>query len=199
MTVRRSFALVSSFAALLAFAACGDDDDDRYVNDPGRNLGTETGAECGAPADCFDDIPDGEIQGEVRCLDRVTGGYCTHLCTDDSDCCAAQGECAADEVQVCGPFESTGLMMCFISCESADVGGQDETEFCQGFHKDFNCRSTGGGSANRKVCVPGGGGLCGAYGDCPADWGNCCEEAAGGSYRCYNDADAGGRNCYQPG
>lgn len=41
------------------------------------------------------------------------------------------------------------------SCEAADIGDHDESTFCQEeAHPAFGCRSTGGGSANRKVCVP---------------------------------------------
>jgi len=95
----------------------------------------------------------------VQCLDRVPNGYCTHLCATDADCCAVPGECRTGIKQVCAPFESTGLMMCFLSCETADVaadaGTTDPTVFCQRFaNAAFGCRSTGGGAKNRKVCLP---------------------------------------------
>jgi len=61
---------------------------------------------------------------------------------------------------VCAPFESTGLLECFLSCEDAAVtasGLADSNAFCQSYaNAAFICRSTGGGSKNRKVCVPDG-------------------------------------------
>jgi len=59
---------------------------------------------------------------------------------------------------VCGPFESTGELYCFLSCEDEDFEGtniSDSDVYCQTYAgAAFHCRSTGGGSANRKVCVP---------------------------------------------
>ena len=76
-------------------------------------------------------------------------------CEVDDDCCAVEGECDDDRPQVCAPFESTGVRRCFLSCEAQVVGDRDENDYCAEFaHRDFGCRSTGGGSANRKVCVP---------------------------------------------
>ena len=86
------------------------------------------------------------------------GGYCTHHCTQDSDCCAVAGECPGSRAQVCGPFESTGEMYCFLSCEKEDLDAaqfDDGDTYCQRYvSAAFHCRSTGGGSENRKVCVP---------------------------------------------
>jgi hypothetical protein len=60
-------------------------------------------------------------------------------------------------------------MLCFLSCEEDDIrahehelfgdgGTLDATLFCQRrAGAQFSCRSSGGGSQNRKVCVPGGG------------------------------------------
>ncbi|MGZ3418966.1 MAG: hypothetical protein ACXVEF_32270 [Polyangiales bacterium] len=52
-------------------------------------------------------------------------------------------------------------MMCFLSCETADLtaapdaGTTDPTVYCQNYaNAGFSCRSTGGGKDNRKVCVP---------------------------------------------
>jgi hypothetical protein len=51
-------------------------------------------------------------------------------------------------------------MYCFLSCDAEIVtqsGAADETAYCQtNAHRDFVCRSSGGGAANRKVCVPNG-------------------------------------------
>ena len=173
------------FTALLAtgFAVtggCGKDDDN--AGNAGGAAGAggrpeQTGAVCTAPTDCFKNVEAGALKGEPQCLDRVRGGYCTHLCAADTDCCAVPGECVTDLKQVCSPFESTGQKMCFLSCEDADVravdGGPapaDEQEFCQrSAGWDFICRSSGGGSQNRKVCVPGDCGVgawCATNADC---------------------------------
>jgi hypothetical protein len=95
--------------------ACGDDDGDS----PGS-----AGAACELPDDCYADVDHAEIAGEVQCLDRVPGGYCTHTCTTDEDCCAVEGECDG-RPQVCAPFESTGTMMCFLSCEGVEEADDD--------------------------------------------------------------------------
>jgi hypothetical protein len=113
---------------------------------------------CQVPADCYPGIDQTTLKGTVQCLDRVPGGYCTHLCQSDQDCCAVQGECRTGRPQVCAPFESTGQMFCFLSCEGNVVsaaGYQDANLFCQGnANVAFTCRSTGGGAANRNVCSP---------------------------------------------
>ena len=121
---------------------------------------TETGQACRVAADCYPGVDVASIQGEVSCLDRVPNGYCTHACVTDSDCCAATGECPFGYPEVCSPFESSGETSCFLSCERADLeraGLTDSTVFCQKYaNASFICRSSGGGSANRKVCVPDG-------------------------------------------
>jgi len=136
---------------LVPFAGCNDDDDSQPV-------GEHAGSSCASPAECYPQIDGAALQGgEVVCMDRVPGGYCTHHCTTDADCCAVPGECRTEVTQVCGPFESTGEMFCFLSCEAADVqwSGLDASAYCQTYaHPSFGCRSTGGGSANRQVCVP---------------------------------------------
>jgi hypothetical protein len=124
--------------AAVAAWACNDDDD--------KGVGTS----CKSAEQCFAGVTE-QIEGETLCLDKVTGGYCTHECDTDADCCSVAGECPNKKTQVCGPFESTGQRMCFLSCE----GEADGNAFCARYaHADFGCRSTGGGSANRKVCVP---------------------------------------------
>lgn len=115
----------------------------------------QAGQACEAPTDCYPDIDPADLKGDVQCLDKVEGGYCTHLCETDDDCCAVDGECKSGHPQVCAPFESTGLKMCFLSCEKDVIGDQEEGAYCQEFANDvFGCRSTGGGNENRKVCVP---------------------------------------------
>jgi hypothetical protein len=142
--------LVSLLTLTLA-SGCGDDDD--------RGRGENTGSSCGSPADCYPNVQDTTaIQGEIQCMDRVPGGYCTHFCSTDADCCAVPGECQTGHPQVCAPFESTGQFYCFLSCETADwqnSGVANDNDYCHRFAGPaFNCRSTGGGAQNRKVCVP---------------------------------------------
>ena len=127
----------------LALGGCGDD-------------GENTGSSCEIVDDCYTEVEVREdILGEIECLDRVPGGYCTHSCTTDDDCCAVDGECLTDNLQVCAPFENSTETRCFLSCEDADIGDLEENEYCAEFaNESFVCRSTGGGSENRKVCVP---------------------------------------------
>jgi hypothetical protein len=138
----RALAGIAALAALCCgVGACGDDDDS----------GENTGQSCESAAQCYPGVDQTALAGTVTCMDRVEGGYCTHTCSADADCCAVQGECQGGLPQVCAPFESEGVSYCFLSCE--DVA--DETVFCQeNANPAFGCRSTGGGSQNRKVCVP---------------------------------------------
>lgn len=135
--------------ALVLGTSCSD-------GDPGDSSSPDQAGEaCVAPDECYPDVEPGALLGDPICLDRVEGGYCTHLCQTDADCCAVEGECRSEFPQVCAPFENTGMMMCFLSCEAADIGDADEGAFCQEqVHPAFGCRSTGGGATNRKVCVP---------------------------------------------
>lgn len=160
-------------AALLLAATtitCKDDPAANDAGDGGNGSPDQVGSVCEVPDDCYPDVDPADLSGPLECLDRVRDGYCTHQCAADTDCCAVEGECKTDLPQVCSPFESTGLMMCFLSCEGADVeaaGAEDDQAFCQ--HEaspDFICRSSGGGSNNRKVCVPGD---CGLGADCAED------------------------------
>lgn len=128
----------------------------------------QTGSSCTAPSQCYPNVawdagadagPDASpVRGAVVCLDRVPGGYCTHTCESDSDCCAVPGECKTGFPQVCSPFESTGQKMCFLSCEATVIAGADAGDantYCgKNANSAFSCRSSGGGSQNRKVCVP---------------------------------------------
>jgi hypothetical protein len=131
-------------------AACSDD--------PPPPGGEQTGQSCANASQCFPNVPDGGLRGgDAVCLTRVTGGYCTHICTTDADCCAVPGECRTGYPQVCSPFESTNEKYCFLSCEAVpgDAGVTDNEAFCHTYaHASFGCRSSGGGSENRKVCVP---------------------------------------------
>lgn len=170
------------FGAVAAVGGCGSDDEgEGSGGSSGGNGGSagrpeNTGAACEVADDCFGDVTaDGGVIGEATCLDRVEGGYCTHTCETDDDCCAVEGECDTDLRQVCAPFESLGQKFCFLSCEEEDVnagtagasaggaagddGVDDDTEYCRReAGSAFICRSTGGGAQNRKVCVPEGDG-----------------------------------------
>jgi hypothetical protein len=135
----------------LASIGCDDDDDKKKNNDEDLD---DVGQPCESAEDCYPDLEDHSVlSGDVVCLDEVPDGYCTHYCEDDADCCAVEGECDEDlDLEyVCGPFQSTGEMYCFISCE----GQEDGNAYCQEWaHSEFICRSTGGGSENKQVCVP---------------------------------------------
>jgi hypothetical protein len=162
---------VLSLLGAVAFACSGKEESGGSGDGDGdRPDDGATGAICEVAEDCFPDVEEGALAGDALCLDRVDEGYCTHDCAVDEDCCAADGECDDDFDQVCAPFESTGLMLCFLSCENEDVmaaGAEDDSAFCQeGAGSDFICRSSGGGSANRKICVPGD---CGVGEDCRED------------------------------
>jgi hypothetical protein len=153
------FALVVFAAGAALAGACGSDDD--KGGGSGGNGGTgggspdNVGSVCKVATDCFPKVDAAALLGEVQCLDRTDEGYCTHLCVSDADCCAVEGECKSGLKQVCAPFESTGKKMCFLSCESADLGGADADQHCRdNVSPDFGCRSTGGGKENRKVCFP---------------------------------------------
>lgn len=149
--------------------ACGDDNAGSAQQSGPAESPEQVGQSCTAASQCFTGVVEGgAVAGQVKCLDRVEGGYCTHTCDTDADCCAVEGECLTDFPQVCAPFESTGMKYCFLSCEDSDIaahetelvndaGQVDPNEFCAvRAHADFICRSTGGGRNNRKVCVPGG-------------------------------------------
>lgn len=170
--------LLGCLALLAAAASCsGNSEGDKGS---GSTAGTmnrppeQTGAVCESDSQCFPDVAEGELMGEALCLTRVHAGYCTHSCEADTDCCAVPGECKTDLPQVCSPFESAEGKMCLLSCEKDDVArdadAEDENDFCQrNVASDFICRSSGGGSENRKVCMPadcGVGAACSDDADC---------------------------------
>ncbi|HEX6275948.1 MAG TPA: hypothetical protein VFZ53_23060 [Polyangiaceae bacterium] len=206
------------FSTLLAVTACGDDGEGDGDGDNGPNRPEDTGAACEAPSDCYPDVSDGDLRGDAVCITRVRDGYCTHTCEMDTDCCAAEGECDSGLTQVCSPFESMEGLHCFVSCESADVAGApdaaDEQDYCQKkASPDFICRSSGGGSANRKICVPGDCGVgarCSDDADCATDLdcvtgfdgGYCTLRGCSANADCPGDSlcvTSGGDNyCYRP-
>ena len=166
--------ILLTFAAANCLGGCGSDDSDDSDGTSTDGSPEPTGATCEADDECYPDVGDGALVGDELCLTDVRGGYCTHTCTDDADCCAAEGECKTDLEQVCSPFQSTGQMLCFLSCEADDIPDErDEQEYCQEeASRDFICRSSGGGSDNRKICVPGDcdvGAACDDDADCSGD------------------------------
>jgi hypothetical protein len=121
----------------------------------------QAGQSCTAASQCYLGLDAAALHGEVTCLTQLQGGYCTHACTSDADCCAVPGECLSGFKEVCASFESTAQMYCFLSCDAADIsaapdaGTTDPTAYCQRWaDSSFTCRSTGGGSNNRKFCGP---------------------------------------------
>jgi hypothetical protein len=148
---RATCGLLGLILAVSAAPSCSKDDNSGGGNGYPENAGHP----CQTPADCYPGVDAGALQGDVVCMDRVPDGYCTHLCVTDADCCAVPGECDTRYPQVCAPFESAGDMYCFLSCEDTIVGTFDPTTYCMDFaDQAFGCRSTGGGSQNRKVCTP---------------------------------------------
>lgn len=90
-------------------------------------------AACDVPEDC--EPPEDK---QAACVAKDSGGFCSWTCGGDADC-----DIDDDIEYACASFESTSGMYCFPSCEVDDV--------CP---EDFECRSTGGGSNNRKICFP---------------------------------------------
>lgn len=130
-----------------------------------------TGSACKVATDCYGDIDAASLKGAPFCIDKVTNGYCTHECQTDQDCCAVTGECRTGLKQVCASFENSDKKYCFLSCEDSDIfaandagatdagtldgGGTNGDLYCTAnASSEFGCRSTGGGQANRKVCLP---------------------------------------------
>lgn len=92
-------------------------------------------ATCDLPSDCL--VPD---EVEAACLDKdATLSFCTWACEDDAGCLDfVEGYAGA-----CASFESEAGTYCFPECGASDA--------CP---PGYGCRSTGGGSDNRKVCFP---------------------------------------------
>jgi hypothetical protein len=132
----------------ITILACGSSSNQEHV-----------GAPCAVPGECYPTLDGGAIHGTVTCLTKYPGGYCTHTCTADADCCAVAGECKTGFKQLCAPLENQPQQYCFLSCEAADIaaapnqGVTDPNAYCaRFFYSGATCRSTGGGSNNRKFC-----------------------------------------------
>jgi hypothetical protein len=147
LSLPRTGACVLSVLGLWLTAACGSD----------NGSPPPTGAACTAVTQCYPGLDQTKLMGAAECLDKVSGGYCTHHCAADTDCCALKGECPGNRAEVCAPFESTTDQYCFLSCEAADLKAAnltDANKYCQTYAAaSFTCRSTGGGTNNRKVCM----------------------------------------------
>lgn len=182
----RSRYLVASscFATgVVLLVACGGSDSDSppagaTTTDSGARGVEPAGQSCTAASQCYGGVDGGadggKISGEITCLTKVTNGYCTHTCTQDTECCSAPGECLSNVAQVCSPLSDQPAQYCFLSCEEADIkraigangdagfydGGTTEAgsvadAYCQSFAGvATSCRSSGGGNKNRKVCIP---------------------------------------------
>jgi hypothetical protein len=126
--------------------SCGNDD-------PASVTVEQTGLMCQSVTQCYPSIEAGSLIGTATCMKPPSDGYCTHTCTQDSDCCAVPGECSTGHPQVCSPFESNGgATYCMLSCE-VDAG--DPAAYCLTWAgRSTVCASSGGGSGNRKVCKP---------------------------------------------
>jgi hypothetical protein len=124
--------------------------------------GEQVGQACAQASQCYPTLEAAALHGTVTCLTQgLPAGYCTHTCQSAADCCAIPGECLTGFKEVCAPYESTGQMYCFLACDSSDIaaapdaGTTDPSTFCSRWaNASFTCRSTGGGSANRKFCGP---------------------------------------------
>jgi hypothetical protein len=176
-------AFVLAAGAGIVAIACGGSDSEvgsssGSTPDAGPRGVEPTGQECTTPSQCYDDVDGGAdggaISGQVVCITKITNGYCTHTCNDDSDCCKAPGECKTGLKHVCASLENQPEKYCFLSCETEDVnagttaqaadggydggapdGGSREDAYCKAYSStQFGCRSTGGGNKNRKACLP---------------------------------------------
>jgi hypothetical protein len=124
--------------SLVAWSGCGG--------------GDPTYAPCDTPDDCA--VPE---EAEAECLDKAGEGFCTWSCSSDADC-AFDDDPDPDWTRVCASFESEPGSHCFPSCREGDEGDEsdesDESDGDGSCPEGFSCRSTGGGSDNRKVCFP---------------------------------------------
>lgn len=116
---------------VLSIASCNkdskDDDDDVYLA-------------CEEPEDCV--VPEDR---DAVCLEKADEGFCSWECDADSDCDDADD---GDFDFVCASFESEEALYCFPACNE---DAEEEEDECPG---SMTCRSTGGGSDNRKICFP---------------------------------------------
>jgi len=119
----------------------------------------QVGAACTTASQCYTTLDGAAVKGTVTCLTKYPGGYCTHTCAADTDCCAVAGECKAGFKEVCAPLENQPTQYCFLACDAASIaaspnaGVTDPNAYCAKFFAaSATCRSTGGGANNRKFC-----------------------------------------------
>jgi hypothetical protein len=136
---------IVSLAAVAAVVACSGGS-------------SPVGAPCTTASSCYPGLDAAALQGTATCLTQISGGYCTHTCSADADCCAVPGECKSGFKEICAPFENQTQTYCFLSCEAADIaasgsGITDPNAYCQKYAgPSFSCRSTGGGANNKQFC-----------------------------------------------
>ena len=180
--LRSSIVVAVASTSLVLALACGSSDSSSGgttsggTTDGGAAEGGPRGIDpagqaCTTATQCYGGVDggsDGGIVGTVTCITKVPNGYCTHTCTQDTECCAAPGECLSGVKEVCSPLENQGAQYCFLSCEDADIqralaanadAGVDAGAGGDGYCATFagsstSCRSSGGGNKNRKVCLP---------------------------------------------
>lgn len=114
----------------------------------------EIGRGCAVAEDCYPGVDRGALP-VIDCVEKFPGGFCTHNCETDEDCCAVAGECADGLVYVCSPYEDDKTRRCFLGCGAEEIGGGDGTAYCsQQISPEYVCSSSGGGPENREVCRP---------------------------------------------
>ena len=142
MNLRASmnWTMTLSCAWLLCTASCKSDDD-------GGADGEFAGLydACQSNEDCAETVPE---DAEGQCIGQLEdGGFCTWSCVDDSDCSEEFDE---DFDYLCSSFESETGKFCFPGCREDDPD-IPEDEVCPA---GYECRSTGGGAQNRRICFP---------------------------------------------
>ena len=101
---------------------------------------------CESSEDCEGLVPE---DVEEQCIGNLDdgSGFCTWSCVDDLDC---SEEFDDDFDYLCASFESESGKFCFPGCREDDPEIPDD-EVCPA---GYECRSTGGGAQNRRICFP---------------------------------------------
>jgi len=113
---------------ILGWLACSDNGPDIYES-------CESADTCEVPED-----------QTAECVSDGGDGFCTWACTTNADCNSPDNY---EWIFVCAPFESAKGSHCFPQC-----GGSTDPHDDSDCPPDYECRSTGGGSENEKVCYP---------------------------------------------
>lgn len=132
--------MILGCAVLLLAVACKGDGD----TDGGEFAGVYDA--CEVSEDCEGLVPE---DAEGQCIGQLDdgSGFCTWSCVDDMDCSEEFDE---DFDYLCASFESEAGKYCFPGCREDDPD-VPEDEVCP---PGYECRSTGGGAENRRVCFP---------------------------------------------